>query len=206
MNLVHFRKLDWVMISSALGLAVLGLLSLYSSSIRKGDFFNFQKQLIFLGIGLILLFLISFFDYRILRNNPYIILSLYFLCLLALLGVLFLAPEIRGKHGWYKLGFLSFDPIEPAKIILLVLLAKYFSMRHVEMYRFKHIVLSGIYVFLPSVLIFLQPDMGAVIILVIVWLSTLIISGIKIKHFLILCLIAIILLAEVWQFFLVDYQ
>jgi len=202
----HFRKLDWVIIGSAVMLVVFGLLAIFSASLRKGDFLNFKKQLIFFVISVFLMFLISFFDYRTLRNNSYLILVFYFLCLLMLIGVFFLAPEIRGKRGWYKLGILSFDPIEPVKIILLVLLAKYFSMRHVEMYSFRHIIFSGIYVLLPALLIFFQPDMGAVIILIIVWLSILLISGIKIKHFVVLSLCALLLLGIFWQFLIKDYQ
>ena len=202
----HFRKLDWIMIGCSCMLAIFGILTIFSASLRKGDFLNFKKQIIFFAIGLFLMFVISLFDYRTLRNNSYLILTLYFLCLLLLIGVFFLAPEIRGKRGWYKLGILSFDPIEPVKLILLVLLAKYFSMRHVEMYSFRHIIFSGIYILLPAILIFLQPDMGAVIILVIVWLAILLISGIKIKHFVILSLCALLVMGVFWQFLLHDYQ
>ena len=167
---------------------------------------NFKKQIFFFGLGVVLMLLISFFDYRTLKNNSYLILILYFLALLFLIGLFFFAPEIRGKRGWYKLGFLSFDPIEPLKIILIILLAKYFSMRHVEMYRFWHIIFSGVYVLIPCLLIFFQPDLGAVLILIIVWLSILLVSGIKIKHFLILSFAGLLLLLISWQFLLKDYQ
>ncbi len=202
----HFKKIDWTIVFSSSLLAIFGLLSIYSSSLRKNDFLNFQKQLFFFGIGFILMIIISFFDFRLLKNNSYLILILYFLSLLTLIGVLFFAPVIRGKRGWYKFGIMSFDPIEPMKIILLILLAKYFSMRHVEMYRFRHIVFSGIYVLLPSFLIFFQPDMGAILILLLLWLATLIVSGIKIRHFLILCFCAILLFVFSWQFLLKNYQ
>jgi len=202
----HFKKLDWLFITSAMLLAAFGLLAIYSSSLRKGDFFNFEKQIIFLGISFLLMIIISFFDYRILRNNSYLILIFYFLSILLLVGLFFLAPEIRGKRGWYKFGLMSFDPIEPLKIVLIILLAKYFSMRHIEMYKFWHIIFSGVYVLIPSLLIFFQPDMGAVLILIMVWLSILFISGIKIRHFLILVLFGLLLLSFSWQFLLKDYQ
>lgn len=202
----HFKKLDWMVIISSTLLVIFGLLAIYSSSLRKGDFLNFKKQIVFFGISFLLMFLISFFDYRVLKNNSYLILIFYFFSLLLLIGLFFLAPEIRGKRGWYKFGIMSFDPIEPTKIILIILLAKYFSMRHVEMYKFWHIIFSGIYVLIPSLLIFFQPDAGAVLILIIVWLSILLISGIKIRHFLILSLCFLLVLLVFWQFFLKDYQ
>ncbi|MBU4274236.1 rod shape-determining protein RodA [Patescibacteria group bacterium] len=202
----HLRRLDWLLAGSAILLTIIGLLAIYSSSLRKGDFLNFKKQILFFTVGFILMILISFFDHRVLKNNSYLILILYFLALLFLIGLFFFAPEIRGKRGWYKFGVMSFDPIELLKITLIILLAKYFSMRHAEMYRFWHIVFSGIYVLVPCLLIFFQPDLGAVLILVIVWLSILLISGIKIRHFLILSLVGLILLLLSWQFLLHDYQ
>lgn len=204
--ILHLRKLDWVLIVSVLLLAGIGLLSIYSSSLGKGDFLNFKKQVVFLIAGFFLMILVSFFDWRALRNDPYLILVLYFFCLLALAGLFFFAPQIRGVRAWYKLGFLSFDPIEVTKIVLIILLAKYFSIRHVEMYRFWHILISGLYVLLPAVLIFFQPDLGSVLILIFLWILILIISGIKIRHFLILCLCLLLILVFSWSFLLKDYQ
>src|SRR5207244_853932 len=142
-----------------------GLSGIYSSSLAKNNFSDFEKQIVFFVVGLFFMLLISFFDYRILRNNSYLILILYFICLALLAGLYFFAPLIRGTHGWYKVWFLTLDPIEPTKIALIILLAKYFSMRHVQMYKFRHIVLSGVYVLLPAMLVFLKPDLGGTAIL-----------------------------------------
>jgi rod shape determining protein RodA len=202
----HLKKLDWVLIISVILLSIIGLVSLYSSSLTKGDFSNFNKQIIFLIIGICLMFLFSFFDYRILKNNPYLILLLYGFCCLGLLGLFFFAPEIRGVKSWYKVGNLSVDPIEFTKIILIILLAKYFSARHIEMYKIKHIIVSGVYVLIPCILIFFQPDLGSALILTFVWLIILIISGIKIRHFLILCLCGVLIFSLGWSFLMKDYQ
>lgn len=198
----YFKKLDWLMIIVSLLLVGFGLLLIYSSSLGRGNFLNFEKQILFLCSGVFLMFLFSFFDLRILKNNPFLILLFYFICFLALAGVL-LFKEIR---GWYRLGPFSFDPIEFTKLILIFLLAKYFSTRHIEMYRLRHIILSGVYVFIPSALVFFQPDLGSVLILFALWLGVLIISGIKIRHFLIICLVIILISALGWSFLLRDYQ
>ena len=204
--LTHFKKLDWILIISAVFLAVIGLLTLYSSSLGRSDFSNFKKQIVFLGIGFFLMLLFSFFDFRGLKNSPYLILSFYFLCLILLAGLLLFAPEIRGARGWYKIGPVSLDPIELTKIILIILLAKYFSMRHVEMYKMRHIFLSGFYVLVPTVLIFLQPDLGSAMILIALWLAVLIISGIKLRHFVFLCLLGALIFSIGWFSFLEPYQ
>ncbi len=186
--LTHLRKLDWILITAVLLLVGMGFLSIYSSSLGKDDFSNLKKQIIFFGIGLFLMFALSFFDWRALREDPYFILALYFLCLVSLAGLFFFASEIRGVKAWYKLGPFSFDPIEFTKIVLIILLAKYFSMRHVEVYRIRHILLSGLYFLLPVILIFFQPNLGSVLVLIVLWLGMLLISGISLRHFLFLTL------------------
>ncbi|HHE76540.1 MAG TPA: hypothetical protein ENL27_00960, partial [Candidatus Parcubacteria bacterium] len=165
----HFKRLDWILITSALLLSVSGLVSIYSSSSARGEFFIFKKQVVFFVVGIVLMFVLSFFDWRVFQQNSYLVLFLYSICFLLLIGLFLFAPETRGVKGWYKLGPVSFDPIEPLKLVLIILLAKYFSMRHTEMYKLKHIFLSGLYVFLPASLIFFQPDLGSVIILVFLW-------------------------------------
>lgn len=204
--LIHLKRLDWILITATLFLVGMGLLSIYSSSLHWGDFLNFKKQIIFLGVGFVLMLLISFFDWRILKEDPYLILASYFLCLILLLGLFFFAPEIRGVKGWYKVGLVSIDPIEFTKIILIILLAKYFSTRHIEMYRITHILISGFYLLLPSLLIFFQPNLGSVLILISIWVGILIVSGIKLRHFLILILVFLLIFVFSWSTILKDYQ
>ena len=202
----HLKQLDWILIVTVVLLTGIGLLSLYSSSLGRGDFSNFHKQLIFFGIGVFLMFLVSFFDWRALRDNPYLILILYFFCLATLAGLFFFAPEIRGVQRWYKIGELTVDPIEFTKLVLIILLAKYFSTRHVEMYQIRHVLVSGFYVLLPSALVFFQPDLGSVLILLALWGGILIVSGISFKRFMALVLCFIIIFALSWNFALKDYQ
>jgi rod shape determining protein RodA len=199
----HFKKLDWILILSAIFLVLFGLLSIFSSS--KGNFLNLKKQAIFFGIGFFLMLIFSFFDWRWFKETR-LIFFLYFLSIFLLMGLFFFAPKIRGTRSWYKIGQFSFDPTEFLKIVLILLLAKYFSKTHVEMYRLRHILISGFYVFLPSVLIYLQPDLGSVLILIILWLGILIISGINLRQFFLLVFVFLLIFILGWQFFLKDYQ
>lgn len=206
MILAQLKKMDWWLIGAVIVVVIFGLAGIYSAGLAKNDFSNFEKQLFFFAVGFSLMLALSFFDYRILRNNSYVILILYFLGLLLLLGVYFFAPLTRGTRGWYHLGFFTLDPNEPIKIALTILLAKYFSMRHIEMYKFRHIILSGIYVFFPALLIFLKPDLGGVLVLILAWIGILFVSGIRLKHFLILCLCFMLVSGFSWQFLMKDYQ
>ena len=204
--LTHFKKFDWFLILPAFFLTLLGLLSIYSSSLMAGDFFSFKKQIIFFAVSIFLVIFLSFFDLRFLKTNSYLVLTLYFLSLLSLFGVLLLGTEIRGVKGWYKLGAFSFDPVPLATIVLIIVLSKYFSTRHVEIQRYGPILLSGLYALLPVLLILFQPDLGSALVLISVWLGVVIFSGIKLSHFLILCLIFLLLFTLGWKFWLEDYH
>ncbi len=203
--LSHLKKLDWGLIGITMLLLSIGFLAIYSSCLGGDSFFDLKKQMIFGGIGFSLMILISFFDWKTLRESSFI-LFLYFIGILLLIGLFFFAPTIRGIKGWYRIAGISFNPVEPVKLILIILLAKYFSKRHIEMYQIKHVFISAVYIAIPAALIFLQPDMGSVLILLALWVGVLIISGIKIKHFLILVLVGILIATLGWMFLLKPYQ
>ena len=202
----HVRRMDWVLMGASVLLVIFGLVAIYSASIRGDDFSNLWKQVGFFGLSLLLMLGVSFVDSRTIRESPAMLLTLYFLCILLLIGVFFFAPEIRGIKSWYKIGTFSFDPIEPMKIVLILILAKYFSRRHIELYRVRHIILSGVYALIPSILIFLQPEFGSVLIIGTIWISMLLVSGIRIRHFIGLCIIFGLIFLSLWSFMLKDYQ
>jgi hypothetical protein len=79
---------------AAFFLAGIGLVSLYSSSLHAADFTNFYKQAAFLAIGFFLMLVMSFFDWRIFRENSALILFLYAISVLALAGLYFLGRSI----------------------------------------------------------------------------------------------------------------
>ena len=195
-----------MLIGSSLGLVAIGALSIYSSSVARNDFSNFEKQLVFFAGGFLAMFIVSFFDYRLLRNNPYLILFLYLAGIAALTGLFLFAPEIRGTRAWYRIGDISIDPIEYIKIILVILLAKYFAIRHIEVYRMRHIFFTGIYFLIPIVLIAFQPNLGPVLILGILWIVLLLVAGIRFRHLFGILALGILVFALGWSFFLLEHQ
>lgn len=197
----RIKDLDFILIISILVIAGIGIVSLFSLNSALA-----VRQLFFLLGGLIVMFFTSFIDWRVFRENSYLILFLYLLSLLSLYGLLLFGPTIRGVNRWYKIGDILIDPAEIFKIIIIILLAKFFSKRHVEMYKISHILLSGFYVLLPAYFIFRQPDLGSALVIIIMWVGVLMISGIKIRHFVGILGVGIIILLLGWTFFLADYQ
>lgn len=201
----HVRQWDWPLAISSLLLCCFGLTAIYSASVAKDNMSLFYKQAFFVAVGFFLMFFLSYFDWRILKNRSYIAVFLYFVCL-ALLGGLFFVKGHRGIQGWYDLGGFYFNPIELVKIVLITMLAKYFSSRHAEMYSFVHVIVSGLYVVLPCILIFMQPDIGSILVIVSLWVGILFVSGIRLRHVILLLIIGLIIALGSWQFLLKDYQ
>jgi rod shape determining protein RodA len=200
----HLRKLDWPLIIVVLLLSGVGLLTIYGIGSEESAVY-LKKQAFFLALGFLLMLGLSFFDYRVFKNSSFLLIVFYFLSLLFLVLVLF-SGEIRGASSWLRLGPFNFEPIEFVKIIIILLLAKYFSSRHIEMYRIRHLIVSGVYIGLPALIISLQPDIGSILVLASIWLGIIVISGIKVRHLFVISLILIILLAVSWFFILRDYQ
>ena len=183
-------------------LAALSLVILYSLNLNQAnpDFFKFKRQLLSVGIGFVCLLIFLLIDYRFVEDYAYLF---YFISLLLLILVLFFGTNLRGTTGWFILGPISFQPIELAKIFLLLSLAKFFEKRTAD---FKNIALSGIMIGLPSVLLLLQPDTGYVILSVIWWLGFLITAGMQKKYLILIVILMIVSAACAWLFFLHNYQ
>lgn len=201
----RFKNFDWILFFSVILLCLLGLAAIYSVALSKteADFFNFEKQIASLIIGVILIFIIASSNYRLLKNYTRLI---YLIGFILLIGVLFLGETIRGTTGWFAVGPLNFQPAEIAKICLLVLTANFLSERsgvHFNTRQFIAIsVLGAAYVGL----VVLQPDLGSAGILFFLWLGLLIFGKIRKRYLLILFLIFIILGTSAWSFGLQDYQ
>lgn len=210
----HFKNLDWILIAAVAVLCFIGLLQIYSLSLLaspsqggpSNNFTLFKKQLVFILAGFFLMFCFSFLDYRLFKNHSLFLIFLYLISLVLLILVLFVGRPIRGSVSWFSFGQFVFQPVEFVKLVIVLVLAKYFSQRHVEMYRIQHIIVSGIYVFLPIGLVLLQPDLGSAFILIFLWMGLIILAGIKPRHLLIVLLIGLIICSAAWQFFLKDYQ
>lgn len=199
-----FLNYDWVVVFSVLALIAIGLISLYSTS--HPELGNFYKQLLWVGVSAVVFFMLGSIDYRLFKIHSISVLVLYALGILGLGSLYFLGTTIRGSRSWIDLGFFAIEPSEIVKIVLVLILAKYFSMRHVEMYRIQHLIVSGIYVLIPSLLVLGQPDMGSFLIFMSIWVGIMVVAGIKIKHLAFLAFSGVVLSIIAWTFFLYDYQ
>ncbi len=204
--LTKLKSMDWILMLVVFFVFFLGLASIYGNSILNSDFTQFNKQIAAFLIGLFLLLIFALLDYRVFKDNPVVTILFYLGALMVLGIVLVLGISIRGSTSWFNLGKLNFEPSELAKLAIIIILAKYFSLRHVEIKQTVHIIVSGIYALIPFGLILFQPDLGSATIIFLIWLGIILISGIHIKHLVIIFLIFLILAGSAWFFYLKDYQ
>ena len=199
----HLKRLDWLLLGAIALVFVMGLSIFYGS---PEDRSLFWRQLAFGAVGLALVAGISFFDWRILKENSFFVIGLYVLGFFLLLVLFAAGSEIRGVTSWFRLGAFNFEPVELVKIILTVVLAKYFSARYIELYRWKNIIISGLYALAPAALVLIQPDLGSAVILFLIWFGLVLISGIKARQFLWLAVLAVTATVMLWSYGLKDYQ
>ncbi|KKS55780.1 MAG: Rod shape-determining protein rodA [Parcubacteria group bacterium GW2011_GWA2_42_35] len=121
------------------------------------------------------------------------------LWLVIALGIFFAFSFIDWR--FLKSGHLLF-----ALFVSSLALAKYFSRRHVEIADVRHIIVSGVYAFLPAALIFFQPDFGSAVIVGLIWLGMILVSGVSKKHLLLVILMGAVIFAFSWFYLLEPYQ
>ncbi len=184
-DLATLRRLDWLLFLAILFLLFISASILYSLNlnITDSDFLTFKKQIFFALSGLGLFFLFANINYSFWSTYAKVI---YIFFTGVLVSVLFLGSQIKGTTGWLRLGPLSLQPVEFAKIALVFFLARYFSTYANEFKMFRHIFWSGLATLFFVGLIMLQPDLGSSLVLLGTWAVMLLFTGITKKHFLIL--------------------
>lgn len=194
--------IDWFLIVFMIPVLGAGLVTMKSFT---GESFLFNHQLIWIIISFIALFSLSFFDFRFLKRTD-ILVILFFIFSFLLLMLFFFGHTAKGAQSWFSFGGFSFQPSDMMKLVVILMLAKYFSRRHVEIDNFKHILISGLYAFVPFLLVFLQPDFGSAIIIFCIWFGMTLVSGISRKHLLIVAGVMLIAFVFLWGFVFKPYQ
>ncbi len=197
-----FKNTDLWLTSAIFLLTFLGLVTMYTFD---GDNAYFERQLAWIGIAGIIFVLGMVPDYRFLRtgNTAFF---LYLTIFVMLVLVLFVGETVKGAQSRFDFGFFALQPSDPAKLILIITLAKYFSKRHELIGDFKHILVSGAYAFLIFGIVFIQPDFGSAIILFLIWFGMIIVSGISIRHLAIVGGLGLTAFLLMWNFAFQDYQ
>lgn len=195
-------KIGWPLYATAAALSLIGIITM--NTFGEGASLA-PRQLIWLGISTVVFFACAMVDMRFIRRTPAIIAG-YIVVALLLAALLVIGHATLGAKSWFDFGFFSFQPSDPAKLVLIALLAKYFSRRHMEIGYFWHVILSAAYAGSLILLILVEPDLGMAVIFTAVWFGMVLVSGIPKRHLLILLIVGIVAAAALWFGGLHSYQ
>jgi rod shape determining protein RodA len=178
-----------------------GIAMIYSATLDTPDLQDLpRRQAILAMVGLALLLLVAAVDYRSLESLQK---PLYVLTIASLLLVLLVGKTTYGAQRW--ISGTSFQPSELAKVLIIVTLAQFLAQHEKDIGRFHYILVSIIFVAVPMSLIYLQPHLGTVIVLAVVWLIMVLMAGMRLLHLSILGLVGLLSAPLLW-FSLKDYM
>ncbi len=179
---------------------IISILSIFSAQSIISDIYSnlYIKQIMWYILGILFLFTITKFSNEKIYRYAEII---YIISIISLILVLFIGSEYNNTKGWIEIGNLSFQPSEFTKISIILLISKILSEFHFKAEKtfkkeLKLIFKIFIIIFIPSLLVLIEPDTGAIISYFIIAIFMIFISGLRIRWFIILFLILGIFIAS----------
>src|SRR4051794_3929336 len=201
----RWRDYNWYLLLSVLVLISFSLLMVYSTMVGKNavGYTEFFKHLIWLVIGILSLVALTLFDY----HNLQVLAQPIYVLMLLLLGVVFaLGIQREGAQSWLGGAALSFQPSEPAKLLLIIALAAWWSAREEHGNSWITLIGSLLLAGLPLIMVLLQPDFGTAMVMGFVWVAMAWGAGLRWFHILALLIVAVPVVVFGWEHVLKDYQ
>lgn len=199
-RLLRFLHLDGYMLATVAAISVFGLLVLYSAS--GGELGFWLRQVARLGLGLAVLLVISQVPARFFRMaSPYV----YGAGVLMLVAVEVIGDISKGAQRWLDLGVLRFQPSELMKLALPMMCAFYLHNRPLPL-SLKDAAVTTLIIAGPTVLIFLQPDLGTALLVAGAGFVVILLAGLPWKVIWSLVAGAVPTCYIAWQYLLHDYQ
>ncbi|MGQ9455795.1 MAG: rod shape-determining protein RodA [Armatimonadota bacterium] len=200
----YLRNFDFVLAITALCILIFGCFAIYSAS-RGRSIQYVQRQLIFAIIGTVIATIFALIDYDTYKRYAG---KLYGWTVVILILVLKFGHQSKGAVRWVGIGPFQFQPSEFAKIVLIICLAVFFVNRQSEIRSLRTLVASALYLAVPMLLIFKQPDLGTSLTLVAIWASMAFVAGAYLRHLFGFFMFAFMLGVVVWYVpgIMKDYQ
>jgi len=184
------RKVEKTILIITLIILVFSLIALYSSCHQSGVLVKtniFLRQLFWIAIGLAIMFMFSYIDYRKLWDFSW---PFYIFILFSLILVLFLGRTRLGAQRWLAIGLLNFQPSEFGKLAVIFVLARYFSQKSFGKLRISRgrflwldsLVFPFLIVLIPAFLVVIQPDLGTALMYIFVFLAMVYFAGTRLKY------------------------
>jgi rod shape determining protein RodA len=193
---LSFRDFDWTLLGMVLLLCTVSVLEIYSATLHTKYIGSHTKQLFWIAGGLAAMFLFSKIDYhRLLDWVPWV----YGASLLALVAVKLVGHKVLGAKRWISIGPVHFQPSEWVKLILILIVARYFANLGGRSLTWKDILKSLVLVGIPMALVLVQPDLGTALTYTPILVAGLFLGGINLRQTLVLLTACAVLVAGVWS-------
>ncbi|MBI3305962.1 rod shape-determining protein RodA [Candidatus Nomurabacteria bacterium] len=200
-----FKRIDWLLVVFILPIIAAGLVTMRSFTPEGDGGTFFSRQIVWILVGFSVFLVFSFIDFSFLKRTD-VLVAIFLLNCLILLSLFVFGDAAYGSKSWFNFSFFSFQPVDMMKLVLVLILAKYFSRRHVEIRNVKHVFISGFYALLPFILVLLQPDFGSAMIILFIWLGMVLVSGISKAHLLAVFSAGAVVFALFWFLIFAPYQ
>jgi rod shape determining protein RodA len=201
------QNFEWPLFTMAVLVSGIGIVNLISASPEQtatGLPDTALRQLVWLGIGVALMFATLVPDYRRLER---LALPFYAVVVVLLGAVLVSGRIVNGSQRWIDLGPFNLQPSELAKLAMILLFARMLARRSASVpIGLRDLIVPGILIAIPAALIVKQPDLGTTLVVCIVSASFLVIARVHVVSFVLLALFGLGAAAVGWFFFLHDYQ
>ncbi len=199
----HF---DWTLFSIVLALAGLGLLSVMSASYagarHAGDPLVF-RQLVWVGIGVLLMLGALLFDYRAMMTYAY---PIYAATLGLLVAVSLIGHSTGGSRRWINLGVFHLEPSEIAKLAIVLVMVRYLREEPPRGgWHLRQMIIPGLMLAVPTAMVLKQPDLGTALILVLITATLMFVSGLNWRTMTMLAVAAMLAAPLSWHY-LKPYQ
>ena len=162
-----FYGIDWILVILYVVLVGFGWMNIYAATTTDNSSSlldlstRYGKQLLWITLCIPLIIIILFFNSKFYEKFATI---LYLIGILSLIGLFLFGKNINGAQSWYGFGSASLQPSEFAKAFTALAIAKLLSDRQYNLKLIKNQIKAFIVIFLPAVLIALQPDLGSVLV------------------------------------------
>jgi rod shape determining protein RodA len=196
------RDYDWWLLAIIAAICTIGVLEIYSATHGSVLAGMHMKQIRWLIVGFVLMFVLSRLDYHVIMDQaPW----LYIAALAALVAVLAVGHTRFGAKRWIPVLGEFFQVSEFVKLIIIIVLARFFAEVRTDELSLQDLIKAGLLVGLPLVLILKQPDLGTALVLMPMLVVGAFLAGLQWKHAVVIVLIGILMLPVGWHF-LKPYQ
>jgi rod shape determining protein RodA len=173
-----------------LALVIIGLMSIYSATFDINNAANFYKQVLWAGIGLIVMLVTAFIPLRTIQRLSF---AFYFTTFAILIIVLVIGSTVKGSKSWFGIGGIGGQPSEFAKVATVLAFASFLSKTDVSISQIKHLVIALCIFAAPMFLILAEPDLGTTIVFFAALLPLLYWAGVS--NFILIAILVPILVA-----------